>query len=139
MRLNKESPNDTPVGQLGKAVEVTGDIIFTERLQVDGKVVGRLFSENGTLIIGDTGCVEAQVEVSVCVVRGILNGNVDARSRVEIHKGSRVTGDLITPVLIIEEGAVYNGAIGMDQQADSSAAGGVRLKDSDEKGKGKGA
>ena len=139
MKLNKESPNDNPSGQLGKAVEVTGDIIFTDRLQVEGKVVGRLFSENGTLIIGDTGRVEAQVEVSVCVVHGILNGNVDAKSRVELHKGSRVNGDLTTPVLIIEEGAVYNGAIGMGQRAGNSTMEGIELKDSDEKVKGKGA
>lgn len=139
MKLVKESANENTFGLLGKAVEVTGDIVFADRLQIEGKVVGKLISENGTLIIGGTGRVEAEVDVSVCVVYGILNGNVDARSRVEIHKGSRVNGDLKTPVLIIEEGAVFNGAIGMGQRADSSTAEGIRLKDSDEKVKVKGA
>ena len=139
MKLVKESANENTFGLLGKAVEVTGDIVFADRLQIEGKVIGKLISENGTLIIGATGRVEAQVEVSVCVVHGILNGNVDARSRIEIHKGSRVNGDLTTPVLIIEEGAVFNGAVGMDQRAGISTVEGTRLNDSDEKIKARGA
>jgi cytoskeletal protein CcmA (bactofilin family) len=139
MKLIKENASDNPTGLLGKGVEVTGDIIFSDRLHVEGKVVGKLISENGTLIIGATGRVEAQVEVSVCVVLGILNGNADAKSRIEIHKGGRVNGDLATPVLIIEEGAVFNGAVEMGQQANPSLVEGIRPKDNDEKVQAKGA
>lgn len=138
MKLVKDNPNDNTYGLLGKGVEVKGDILFADRLHVEGKVIGKLISEKGTLIIGETGRVEAQVEVSVCVIHGTLNGNVDAKSRVEIRKTSRINGDLTTPVLLIEEGAIFNGAIGMGQKASSSVIEGIRPVDADEKLKAKG-
>jgi cytoskeletal protein CcmA (bactofilin family) len=139
MKLVKDNASEKNVGLLGKGVEVNGDIIFADQLQVEGKVTGRMISENGTLIIGETGRVDAQVEVNVCVIHGVVNGNVNAKSRVEIHKASRVSGDLATSVLVIEEGAVLNGAVGMNQQAEISRPEEIRFQDSDEKIKAKGA
>jgi len=136
MKLVKDNTSDNISGLLGKGVEVKGDIVFADRLQVEGKVVGKLISEKGTLVIGETGRVEAQVEVGICVIHGTLNGNVDAKSRVEIRKTSRVNGDLTTPVMLIEEGAVFNGNIGMGQKA--NVVEGIRPKESDEKLRAKG-
>ena len=138
MRSTQDHAGETTLGLLGRGVEVTGDIIFTDQLQVDGKVTGKLISENGRLIIGRTGRVDAQVEVNVCIIHGVVNGNVSARSRVEVHKGSRVSGDLTTSVLIIEEGAIFNGNIGMAQEGDVRLPEGSRPKDTEEKGKAKG-
>lgn len=139
MKLAKDNANEKNVGFLGRGVEVTGDIIFADQLQVEGKVAGKLISENGTLIIEETGRVDAQVEVNVCVIHGVVNGNVNARSRVEIHKASRVSGDLATSVLVIEQGAVFNGTVGMNQQADVSLPEEIRPQDSDKKIKAQGA
>ncbi|HWP42152.1 MAG TPA: polymer-forming cytoskeletal protein, partial [Blastocatellia bacterium] len=58
-----------------------------------------------------------QVDVGVCIIRGVLHGNVTAKSRIEVYKTGRVRGDLITPVLLVEEGAVLNGSIGMGKEA----------------------
>lgn len=116
MKLAKSNVNGNSSGLLGKGIEVNGDINFAEELQVAGRVVGKLSSETGTLIIEDSGRVEAQVAVGVCVIRGILQGNVTARSRIEVYKTGRVSGDLITPILLVEEGAVINGTIGMAKE-----------------------
>jgi len=113
MKLAKNNVNANSSGLLGKGIVVNGDIDFVEELQVAGRVVGKLGSETGTLIIEETGRVEAQVDVSVCVIRGILQGNVNAKSRIEIYKTGRVSGDLASPVLLVEEGAIINGTIGM--------------------------
>jgi cytoskeletal protein CcmA (bactofilin family) len=51
------------------------------------------------------------------VIRGALTGNVNARSRVEIYKTARVQGDISTPVLLVEEGAMLSGAITMGKAA----------------------
>jgi len=139
MKIVKNNGDDNAYGLLGKGVEVTGDILFTERLQVEGRVVGNVVSESGTLIIEETGRVEAQVDVGVCVIRGILEGNVRAKSRIEVRKASRVRGDLTTPVLLVEEGAVFNGTIGMGAEVSSRMPETIRPKDSEEKLKVKGA
>src|SRR6185295_7493946 len=113
MKLVKGDNGNSDFGWIGRGIEVTGDIIFADRLQVDGKVS----SESGTLVIGEMGTVEAQLDVGVCIIQGTLQGNLIARSKVEIRKTGRVHGDLITPVLLVEEGALFNGAIKMGQEA----------------------
>ena len=139
MKIVKNNGDDNTYGLLGKGVEITGDILFTERLQVEGKVTGKLVSESGTLIIEETGRVEAQVNVGVCVIRGVLEGNVNAKSRIEVRKASRVRGDLTTPVLLVEEGAVFNGTIGMGAELSGRMPETIRPKDGEEKLKVKGA
>jgi cytoskeletal protein CcmA (bactofilin family) len=117
MKLVKGDNGNSDFGWIGRGIEVTGDIVFADRLQVDGKVIGRLASESGTLILGESGHLEAEVDVGICVIHGSIHGNLIARSKVEIRKSGRVHGDVITPVLLVEEGAIFNGAIKMGQEA----------------------
>jgi len=117
MKLVKTETNNSDFGWIGRGIEVTGDIAFADRLQVDGKVNGKLTSDSGTLIIGESGQLDTQIDVGVCVVHGELRGNLITRSKLEIRRTGRVHGDIVTPVLLVEEGAVFNGAIRMTQEA----------------------
>ena len=117
MKLVKGENGNSEFGWIGRGIEINGDIAFSDRLQVDGRVSGKLTSENGTLIIGEPGQLDAQIDVGVCVVHGSVNGNLVARSKVEIRRTGRVNGDVMTPVLLVEEGAVFNGAIKMGKEA----------------------
>jgi cytoskeletal protein CcmA (bactofilin family) len=117
MKLVKNEGSGSDFGWIGKGVEVIGDVIFQDRLQVDGKVNGKLYSEKGTLVIGETGKIEGQIDVGTCVVHGSIDGDLQARSKVEIHKTGKLHGDVITPALIVEEGSIFNGAIKMSKDA----------------------
>jgi cytoskeletal protein CcmA (bactofilin family) len=117
MKLVKGESNNSDFGWIGRGIEVKGDISFADRLQVDGKSAGKLTSESGTLIIGESGQLEAQIDVGVCVVHGEVRGNIIARSKLEIRRTGRVHGDVLTPVLLVEEGAAFNGAIRMSQDS----------------------
>jgi cytoskeletal protein CcmA (bactofilin family) len=114
--VNKGESNNSDFGLIGRGIEVTGDISFSDRLQIEGKVTGTLTSESGTLGIGETGQIEARVDVGVCVIYGTLQGDLIARARVEIRRTGRVDGDVITPMLLVEEGAVFNGSIRMSKE-----------------------
>src|SRR5262249_58708654 len=109
MKLVKNEPTSSDFGLIGRGIEVIGDISFADRLQVDGKTQGKLTSDSGTLIVGESARIEAQIDVGVCVVHGLVQGNLIARSKLEIRRTGRVQGDVITPVLLVEEGAVFNG------------------------------
>jgi cytoskeletal protein CcmA (bactofilin family) len=122
MKLVKGENGNSEVGCIGQGIEINGDIAFSDRLQVDGRVSGKLRSESGTLIIGESGQLDAQIDVGVCVVHGSVNGNLVARSKVEIRRTGRVHGDVMTPVLLVEEGAVFNGAIKMGKEASGTRA-----------------
>lgn len=127
MKLVKNEPTSSDFGLIGRGIEVIGDISFADRLQVDGKTQGKVTSDNGTLIVGESARIEAQIDVGVCVVHGLVQGNLIARSKLEIRKTGRVQGDVITPVLLVEEGAVFNGAIRMSQETGSRLLEEVRL------------
>ena len=139
MKLVKENGIDNASGLIGKGVEVTGDVLFTDALRVEGRVVGSLVSEKGTLIVEESARVEARVDVGVCLISGILEGNIKAKSRVEVRRTSRVRGDIITPVLLVEEGAVLNGNVGMSAEAASRLLDSTREPDSQENAMVKGA
>ena len=117
MKIGKTNGHEDSLGLIGKGVEITGDIIFTDGLRIEGRVAGSLKSDSGTLVIEEGARINARVDVGVCVISGILDGNVNAKSRVEIRRNSRVRGDVTTPVLLMEEGALLNGAVGMGKDA----------------------
>ena len=135
MKLGKGESNGADVGLISRGIEIQGDITFADRLQVEGKVDGKLTSDSGTLIIGESGQIEAQIDVGVCVVHGSVQGNLVARSKLEIRRTGRVHGDVITPVLLVEEGAVFNGAIRMTQVAGGRLLEDVRLTEADSEGR----
>ncbi|MBI3649718.1 MAG: polymer-forming cytoskeletal protein [Acidobacteria bacterium] len=119
MKLVKtENGGGSDFGWIGKGVEVVGDVIFVDKLQVDGKVNGKLYSEKGTLIIGESGKIEGQIDVGSCLLHGSIVGDLKARARVEIHRTGRLQGDVITPALVVEEGSLFNGAIKMGKEAE---------------------
>ena len=117
MKLVKNDKGGSDYGLIGQGIKVSGDITFADQLQVEGKVVGKVTSAGGTLVVGETGELEAQVDVGICVVHGSLYGDLLANARVEIRKTGKVHGDVVTPVLLVEEGAVFNGAIKMGDAA----------------------
>jgi len=71
----------------------------------------------------------------VCVVHGTVQGNLIARWKLEIRRTGRVHGDVITPVLLVEEGAVFNGAIRMTQEVGGRLLEDVRLTEADSEGR----
>ena len=135
MKLGKGENSGPDIGLISRGIEVQGDITFSDRLQVEGKVNGKLTSDSGTLIIGESGQIEAQIDVGVCVVHGSIQGNLIARSKLEIRRTGRVHGDVITPVLLVEEGAVFNGAIRMTQEAGARLLEEVRLNEAESEGR----
>jgi len=91
--------------------------LFNGSLLVGGKITGSVTSQGGSLTVEQSGEIDAQVDVSVCIIRGVFKGNVKAKSRVEVYKSAQVHGEIATPVLLVEEGAQCNAAIMMAQQA----------------------
>jgi cytoskeletal protein CcmA (bactofilin family) len=138
MKGFRSDGEDSGQGRISRGVEVSGDILFADALNVSGKVIGKVISETGSLVIEQAGEVQADVDVGICVIRGTLNGNVNGKSRVEIYKTARVQGDITSPVLLVEEGALLSGAITMTKEA-LRPAGQVHQDETEQLSKGKGA
>ncbi len=91
-----------------------GKLTFKDTVRIDGSFQGEITSEN-TLIIGETGTIEATINSNTVVVSGTVVGNVIASRQIVLHKSAQVTGDLEAPSLVIEEGAIFNGQISMSR------------------------
>lgn len=95
--------------RLGEGTEVNGEVKFTEVLKVESKVSGKLISDAGSLIISESGQVHADIEAGFVEIFGTVEGKITAKYRVEIRPGGRVYGDIFTPILNIEHGAIFDG------------------------------
>jgi cytoskeletal protein CcmA (bactofilin family) len=111
-------------GFVGNNTHLTGDASFKGMMRVDGHLSGRISSADGTLIVSTNGLVEADVEVATAKIYGTVRGNVSATGLIELGRTARVTGNISTPSLIIEGGAVFEGQCRMSAaEAESSGAG----------------
>jgi cytoskeletal protein CcmA (bactofilin family) len=102
-------------GYVGNGTSFVGDANFQTILRVDGILTGQVKSEEGTLIVGATGRVDANISVGVAIINGIVNGDIFASSRVELGKTAQVRGNIETARLKIEEGAFFEGKCTMSK------------------------
>lgn len=114
MKFKKES-GDEIVSILGEGAEFQGELSFTHGIRVDGIVRGKIRSES-SLVIGLKGKVEAEVIIRHIAINGEFHGTIRSSERVEIHKEGRVYGDIYTPCLIIDAGAMFDGKCNMNEQ-----------------------
>jgi cytoskeletal protein CcmA (bactofilin family) len=108
-------------GFVGNGTTLTGEANFKGMLRVDGTLSGRVSSADGTLIVSTGGQVDANVEVSVAQIYGTVNGDITATKRIELGRVAKVTGNIQTPALVIEQGAIFEGSCRMAQQRDAQA------------------
>jgi cytoskeletal protein CcmA (bactofilin family) len=97
---------------LGEGTEFEGLLSFEGTVRVDGSFKGEIQTEH-CLIVGETAEIHAEVKVGNLIVMGKLFGNVVASQKVEIAASGHMKGDLHTPSLIIQEGALLEGNIHM--------------------------
>lgn len=119
--IAREIKDGTLSGFVGSGTNMTGEANFKSMLRIDGRFSGRVNSKGGTLIVGAGGQVEANIEVAVATIQGVVNGDVIATDRIELGRASRLQGNIQTPSLIIEQGAVFEGSCKMTQQKTAAA------------------
>ena len=113
--LARDIKEGTLSGFVGNGTVLTGEATFKAMLRVDGHLSGRVHSDSGTLIIGTNGLVDADIQVAVAVIHGTVNGDIVASQRLELGRAAKVNGNIQTPSLIIEQGAVFEGTCRMAQ------------------------
>lgn len=100
-------------GFVGHGTTLTGETDFHAMLRVDGHLVGTVSSESGTLIVGTNGQVDANVAVAAAMINGTVNGDVVASEKLHLGRTARVLGNIQSPRLIVEEGAILEGSCNM--------------------------
>ncbi len=110
------------MANIGKSIQIKGDLTGNEDLVIEGQVDGRIDLPNNQLTIGAEGKVKADLQAKSVVVVGHVSGNVTATEKVEVQATGIIDGDVKAPRLIVQEGAVLNGAVEMGGNAKASSA-----------------
>lgn len=103
-------------GFVGSGTTLTGETTFKATLRVDGQITGTVLSDTGTLIIGTGGQVDANITVAAAIIHGVVKGDVVATERVELGRTAKLVGNIQTPSLSIEQGAIFEGNCSMIRQ-----------------------
>ena len=120
MRFKKGRAEDEILSVLGEGLEMTGEVSLTSGMRVNGVINGKIRSD-AVLEIGPDGKVDAEITVRRILINGEFRGIIHASDRVEIHKDGKAYGDIYTPCLIIEAGAVFEGRCNMSDAKKSQA------------------
>ena len=107
-------------GFLDAGSHLRGDLHFEDTFRIDGKLTGKVDS-TGDLYVGERGEVEGEVKVGRLFVSGRVQAIVQAQ-RVEVAPGGQLRGEVETPTLVIDEGAIFEGQSRMVERADRTPA-----------------
>ena len=111
--FNKKEPthvgnNEEVMTFLEKGAHFKGALSYEGTVRVDGEIEGEIATQ-GTLIVGERGVINAEISAGTVIIGGSVNGNIHAVQKIQLLPKSTVTGSLVAPILIIEDGAIFNG------------------------------
>lgn len=105
---------------LGQETLFEGLLTTSETVRIDGLLKGEIRSE-GSVIIGETGRVDGNIHALDILVAGFVDGNIAADERMEVTSTGMIAGDIVTRVLVIEEGGSFKGNCAMETMMSKSA------------------
>lgn len=100
---------------LGKGSNFDGKLTFEGAVRIDGVFSGKIETK-GTLMIGETAEVTAEILAANIIIEGMMRGEIVASASLEIHSSARVYGNLHTPSLSIQKGAIFEGSCRMESK-----------------------
>ena len=123
MKRSKEKvskPVETIDTLIGSGSVLQGDLEFTGGLRVDGHIRGHVSaqdSNNGTLVLSESGIIEGDINVPHVVINGTVKGNISSKGHVELQTRAKIEGDIHYKAVEMELGAVLNGSLVSDSGA----------------------
>lgn len=114
---------------IGAGTSIEGSIIFSGGLRVDGHVRGNVIAAEGkpgTLMLSEHARIEGEIRVSHVVINGTVVGPVYAMEYVELQAKANVTGDVHYKTLEMQLGAVVQGRLVHEAEAEGEKV--IKLK-----------
>lgn len=116
----RPAPQASPVAgevraYLDKGSKISGKLFFEGPVRIDGQVDGEI-SANDAVVVGESAVITAQLKAASVVIAGKVSGDIIAGKRVEIRPTAKVLGNLTTPVLVVHDGALFEGHCTMNAE-----------------------
>lgn len=113
------SPTPTTIG---RTVAFEGTLTAQEDILLEGRFNGEVLLMENALVVGQTGDVRADIKAKNVTIHGKANGDIKASDQVEISASGTMRGDILSPRVILHDGAKFKGRIDMEPEGIEKAA-----------------
>ena len=110
--FQSEKPESKTSSILGPELEIHGDVKVSGSLLIYGKVFGSIQS-SGAVRTANGSVVNGNISAKEVAIGGKVDGDLDVEKKVTLGDTSFLTGNLKAAILIIEEGAKFDGVCSM--------------------------
>jgi cytoskeletal protein CcmA (bactofilin family) len=105
---------------ISEGVKLEGNLNSKGNIRIDGIINGNVRAE-GNITIGEHGEITGEVKAQVIVTGGKITGTAVASEKIVLESSSNLKGDLVTKILVVEEGAVFDGKSAMNSKEKQTA------------------
>lgn len=105
---------------LGKGSKVVGTLTFSGPVELDGEIEGEIIAEN-KLVIGESAVINAKISGTEIIVKGKVSGDITASARLRLLSTAKVTGNVSSKLIAIEEGVHFEGRCSMGNTVSPSS------------------
>jgi cytoskeletal protein CcmA (bactofilin family) len=109
-----QGPVGTPAA-VSRGIKIKGEISGHGNLFLEGEFEGKIVLDSGTFTVGPNARVRAEIEAPEVIIRGEVIGTLKSCERVHIWSTGKLTGDMETRGIVIEDGAVLNSKVVVPQ------------------------
>ncbi|MBU1100636.1 MAG: polymer-forming cytoskeletal protein [Bacteroidetes bacterium] len=117
----RDITNPEDVSILSSGVRIEGKLISDGNVRIDGQIIGDV-TVQGNLTLGETSKLKGNIKATNISISGTVEGTITAGEKLIIESKSRLTGDIISKILVIEEGAKFEGNSNMSSNPSQSMA-----------------
>ena len=121
MFSKRKNPSSIKMTQLSsliaEGVEITGDVVFTGGMRIDGRVNGNVIGRSldgkapALLVLSDKGRIEGSVRCGHAVINGTVVGDLEVEHLLELQSEARVSGTIRYRQLQLDVGAAVQGQL----------------------------
>ncbi|MCL4387386.1 polymer-forming cytoskeletal protein [Patescibacteria group bacterium] len=99
---------------VGSSVKLKGNLKSDGDITIDGHLNGEIRTK-ASVIIGPHANVVANIKAKNIEIAGVVQGNIEADSKLEVTDTGRVFGDIAASILVVSPGALFTGKCTMSE------------------------
>lgn len=119
----RQTGNRTTAMAIGASIHIKGDVTGDEDLIIQGRVEGTINLKGHNVTISKSGRVRANIQARQIMVEGKLDGDMNGEEKVVIRETGNVHGNIVSPRVTLEDGALFKGSIEMEPDQKQTQSG----------------
>ena len=110
------APATATPSTIGRTVTIEGTLTAQEDILLEGRFNGEVVLTENALVVGQTGDIRADIRAKNVTIHGKADGDIKASDQVEISASGAMRGDILSPRVILHDGAKFKGRIDMEPE-----------------------